>query len=160
MASSPVSIHPAPLLHVVLHACLPLNECSQRIVVLNQFNRLFARQLQDQWPSLGACRACVATLIHASQRFCPLSSLDCCARRRLRLICAAGAVSHSAKLVAGLRAVESEEGPGAALFDDPLAGVLAGDEVVRQAQDYAMVTLCDPVRSQSQPVDAVRYTCA
>ena len=64
----------------------------------------------------------------------------------LRLLCAslvypcpAGAVSHSAKLVAGLRAVESEEGAGAALFDDPLAGVLAGDEVVRQARDYAMV---------------------
>lgn len=49
-------------------------------------------------------------------------------------------MSHSARLVAGLRAVESEEGPGAALFSDPLAGVLAGDDVVRQVRDYAMVT--------------------
>ena len=50
----------------------------------------------------------------------------------------AGAVSHSARLVAGLRAVESEEG-AAALFHDPLAGLLAGDSVVQDARDYANV---------------------
>ena len=51
----------------------------------------------------------------------------------------AGAVSHSAKLVAGLRAIEWEEG-NAALFSDPLAGVLAGDKVVQECHDYAMVS--------------------
>ena len=51
----------------------------------------------------------------------------------------AGAVSHSAKLVAGLRAMECEEGE-AALFSDPLAGILAGDSVLHECRDYAMVS--------------------
>ena len=70
----------------------------------------------------------------------PSPSLQCGTVPTL-LACLAGVVSHSAKLVAALRAVESEESSGAALFSDPLAGVLAGDEVVQQARDYAMVTL-------------------
>ncbi len=69
-------------------------------------------------------------------------------------------MSHSAKLVAGLRAVESEEGPGAALFDDPLAGVLAGDEVVRQARDYAMVTLLTPPGQEPVAAHLLAYDCA
>ena len=74
-----------------------------------------------------------------------VSASRCCQASAVRTLtlpdmCTAGAVSHSARLVAGLRAVESEEGPRVALFDDPLAGVLAGDEVVQQARDYAMVT--------------------
>ena len=133
--------HPAPLRDgCCTHVCLSVSALNtlQFLIICMHID------YRTSDPVLGARRACTVTLIHATLRICPLLSLNCCAHRRLCSTCAAGAVSHSAKLVAGLRAVESEEGPGAALFDDPLAGVLAGDEVVRQARDYAMVTLCDP----------------
>lgn len=53
---------------------------------------------------------------------------------------ATGAVSNSARLIAGLRAVESEEGAAALLYD-PLAGLLAGEAAVHHARDYANVRL-------------------
>lgn len=39
---------------------------------------------------------------------------------------------------AALRALEDQEGEGA-LFSDPLAGLLAGRDAVRQAEAYAQV---------------------
>ena len=53
-------------------------------------------------------------------------------------------MSNSARLVAAVRFLESEEGRGA-LYSDPLAGALAGDKIVQQFLTFDNVRRAEPV---------------